>query len=59
MKGSEILKNDIKENYIFSRKNLIYLIMPLIFEQLLAVAVGMADTVMVASVGESGVSAVS
>ncbi|MSU00399.1 MATE family efflux transporter [Tissierella sp. DSM 105185] len=59
LKGSEILKNHIKENYIFSRKNLIYLIMPLIFEQLLAVAVGMADTVMVASVGESGVSAVS
>jgi len=36
-----------------------YLLMPLIIEQFLAVAVGMADTVMVSSVGESGVSAVS
>lgn len=36
-----------------------YLILPLIVEQLLAVAVGMADTVMVASVGEAAVSAVS
>lgn len=53
------MKNDIKENYIFSKKTLIYLIIPLIVEQLLAVAVGMADTIMVASVGESGVSAVS
>lgn len=59
MKGFEILKKDIKENYIFSKKTLIYLIVPLIIEQLLGVAVGMADTVMVASVGESGVSAVS
>lgn len=54
-----MLKNDINENYIFSKKTLIYLIIPLIVEQLLAVAVGMADTIMVASVGESGVSAVS
>lgn len=53
------MKKDIKQNYIFSRKNLIYLILPLIVDQLLAVAVGMADTVMVASIGESGVSAVS
>jgi len=35
------------------------LLLPLIIEQFLAVAVGMADTVMVSSVGESGVSAVS
>jgi putative MATE family efflux protein len=59
LKGLETLKKDIKENYIFSRKTLIHLIIPLIVEQLLAVAVGMADTIMVASVGESGVSAVS
>ncbi len=44
---------------MFKRKDLFYLILPLIVEQLLAVAVGMADTVMVASVGESAVSAVS
>lgn len=48
-----------RENYFFTRKTLLYLILPLIVEQLLAVAVGMADTIMVASVGESGVSAVS
>lgn len=59
MKGLDILKKDIKENYIFSRKALISLIIPLIIEQLLAVAVGMADTIMVANVGEAGVSAVS
>lgn len=44
---------------MFKRKDLFYLILPLIVEQLLAVVVGMADTVMVASVGESAVSAVS
>src|SRR5699024_6620216 len=51
----------VKENkdYLFSKKDLMYLIIPLIIERLLAVAVGMADTVMVARVGESGVSAVS
>lgn len=49
----------ISKNYIFSKRDLIYLIVPLIIEQLLAVAVGMADTIMVASVGESAVSAVS
>ncbi|MDR7857429.1 MATE family efflux transporter [Tissierella sp.] len=54
-----LIEKDTKKNYIFSRKNLIYLILPLIVEQLLAVAVGMADTVMVASVGERAVSAVS
>lgn len=44
---------------MFSKRSLINLIIPLIIEQLLAVAVGMADTIMVASVGESAVSAVS
>ncbi len=53
------MKNGIKENYIFSRKDIIYLIIPLIVEQLLAVAVGMADTIMVSRVGERAVSAVS
>ncbi len=49
----------LQEHYMFKKKDLIYLIVPLIIEQLLAVAVGMADTVMVSSVGESAVSAVS
>lgn len=49
----------MNKNHLFSRKTIVYLIIPLIIEQLLAVTVGMADTIMVARVGESGVSAVS
>ncbi|NLM35000.1 MAG: MATE family efflux transporter [Clostridiales bacterium] len=48
-----------KKNYIFTNQALIKLIYPLIIEQFLAMAVGMADSVMVAKVGESAVSAVS
>ncbi|MCI8609720.1 MAG: MATE family efflux transporter [Firmicutes bacterium] len=43
----------------FSNRQLLVLIMPLIIEQFLGVAVGMADSIMVASVGEAAVSAVS
>ena len=43
----------------FSKKGLKKLIIPLIIEQLLAVTVGFADTIMVSSVGETAVSAVS
>ena len=43
----------------WNNRALVSLLWPLIIEQLLAVSVGMADTVMVASVGESAVSAVS
>ncbi|WFA08602.1 MATE family efflux transporter [Tissierella sp. Yu-01] len=53
------MKNELKTKYIFSKSNLISLIIPLIIEQFLAVAVGMADSIMVSSVGESAVSAVS
>lgn len=53
------MDNENKKKYFFTRRTLIYLIIPLIVEQFLAVAVGMADTIMVASVGESAVSAVS
>lgn len=53
------MEKERKQNQFFTRKALIYLIIPLIIEQFLAVAVGMADTIMVASVGESAVSAVS
>ena len=53
------MKEGIQDHYLFSKKQLLYLILPLIVEQLLAVAVGMADTIMVASVGEMAVSAVS
>ena len=43
---------------MFSRKDLIRLLVPLIIEQVLAVLVGMADVVMVAAVGEAAVSGV-
>lgn len=44
---------------LFTRRDLTALIIPLIIEQLLAITIGMADTMMVASVGEAAVSAVS
>ena len=43
----------------FSKKDLKKLIVPLIIEQALVIMVGMADTVMVSSVGEAAVSGVS
>lgn len=44
---------------LFSGKDLKKLIIPLIFEQALAITVGMADTMMISSVGEAAVSGVS
>ena len=44
---------------LFSGKALRKLIIPLIFEQALAITVGMADTMMISSVGEAAVSGVS
>ena len=44
---------------MFSRKDLIRLLVPLIIEQFLSVLVGMLDVVMVAEVGEAAVSGVS
>lgn len=44
---------------LFSNKDLKKLIIPLVIEQLLVIMVGFADTVMVSSVGEAAVSAVS
>ena len=46
-------------NYLFSNKDLQRLITPLIFEQTLAITVGMADTMMISSVGEAAISGVS
>ncbi len=43
----------------FTNQQLNALIIPLVIEQLLAITVGFADTVMVSNVGESAVSAVS
>lgn len=47
------------EGFFFSNKDLKKLIIPLVIEQFLAVLVGMADSIMVARVGEAAVSAVS
>lgn len=44
---------------LFSGKDLKKLIIPLVFEQALAITVGMADTMMISSVGEAAVSGVS
>ena len=47
------------ENRLFSNRSLIKLIVPLVIEQGLTILVGMADGVMVASVGEAAISGVS
>lgn len=44
---------------LYSNKDLKKLILPLVLEQLLAILVGMVDTIMIAGVGESAVSGVS
>lgn len=44
---------------LYSNKDLRKLIIPLVFEQLLAILVGVVDTVMIAGVGEAAVSGVS
>ena len=48
-----------RSKYLFDNKALATLIAPLIIEQLLTILVGMADSIMVASVGEAAVSGVS
>ena len=48
-----------RSGYLFDNKSLVALIIPLVVEQLLAVLVGMADSIMIASVGEAAVSGVS
>ena len=47
-----------RSHYLFSNRELANLIGPLVIEQLLAVLVGMADSIMVANVGEAAVSGV-
>ena len=47
------------ENRLFSNKRLIKLIVPLVIEQGLTILVGMADGIMVSSVGEAAISGVS
>lgn len=48
-----------RRDYLFDNKALVTLIVPLVVEQFLAVLVGMADSIMIASVGEAAVSGVS
>jgi putative MATE family efflux protein len=48
-----------QKNYLFTNEALKALIIPLIIEQILAMTVGMADTVMVSSAGEAATSGVS
>lgn len=48
-----------KANYLFPSKALTALIIPLIVEQFLSILVGMADSIMISSVGEAAVSGVS
>lgn len=52
------LKVDLKQR-MFSNKDLKKLIVPLVFEQALTMTVGMADAMMISSVGEAAVSGVS
>ncbi len=52
-------KNILPSNYIFTNQDLKRLIIPLIIEQILAVTVGMVDTMMVSSAGEAATSGVS
>ena len=48
-------KKEKRQAYFFDNKALLALILPLVVEQLLAVLVGMADSIMIASVGEAAV----
>lgn len=55
----KITPGDFSVRPLFSNKSLVRLIIPLIIEQLLTITVGMADSIMIAGVGEAAVSAVS
>lgn len=51
--------HEVKKERLFTNQQLLALLWPLIIEQALGVLVGMADTVMVSSVGEAAISGVS
>lgn len=57
--GWEMKEKQNKTGMMFSNEDLGKLLLPLIVEQLLAVAVGLADSIMVSKVGEDAMSAVS
>lgn len=52
-------KDNSKVEYLFSNKKLFNLFLPLIIEQFLEFAVGLINSIIVASVGEAAVSGVS
>lgn len=54
-----MIKKIDTSGFLFNNKSLIKLIIPLLIEQFLTLAVGLADSIMVSSVGEAAVSAVS
>lgn len=57
--GNGTTERDYIKKEPFSKEQLLRLLWPLVIEQLLAVTIGMADTVMVATAGEAAVSGVS
>lgn len=52
-------KRPLPDGYLFTNRDLTRLIAPLVVEQILAVTVGMVDTMMVSSAGEAATSGVS
>ncbi len=52
-------RKPVPEGYLFSSEALMALMVPLVIEQFLAAAVGMADTMMVSRAGEAAISGVS
>ena len=58
MKTRNVTREEI-QGTLYSNVDLRRLILPLIMEQLLAILVGMLDTVMISGVGEAAVSGVS
>ena len=57
--NSNIQRDDWECDEMFTNENLKRLILPLVVEQILAVTIGMSDTIMVSSVGEAAVSGLS
>lgn len=57
--GTGKMKESMGKQYMFTNRDLLRLIIPLVIEQFLTIIVGMADTIMVASVGEAAVSGIS
>ena len=48
-----------EKNVMFTNRQLVALMWPLLLEQMLAITVGLADSLMVATVGDAAISAVS